>query len=131
MRTALGLSALPAPAPAAQPTRTDFAPSVALSILVGNGFDAALLNDLGAQIAAAGGMVKIIALRIVGVMDSASKPHPAHEMLSGGKSVLYNAVAILTGAQDAAPPAAPPAAQDFLLDAHAHRKFIAHAGLIC
>ena len=89
---------------------------------------AALLAELQAQIAAAGATVKIVAPKIGGVLDSEGVLHPAQEMLRGGKSVLFDAVAILTGPQDAARLAAHPAAQDFLRDAHAHCKFIAHAG---
>ena len=50
----------------------------------------------------------------------------ANQMVGGGPSVLYDAVAVLVSAEGAAALAQLPAAKDFVTDAHAHKKFIAH-----
>lgn len=54
--------------------------------------------------------------------------HPADEILSAGKSVLFDAVAVVLGPTEADEMAQHPAAQDFLRDAHAHCKFVALHG---
>ena len=133
----LGLATLPAPAPAAMPTQMDLAPSKALSIalnppasfkgrvigvLVSDGTDATLLADLRGAAHDAGVLVKIIAPKIGGVLDSEGTRHAVHERLGGAPSVLFDAVAILPG--DDLLAASKPA-QDFLSDAWAHCKFIA------
>lgn len=138
----LGLTEMPEPAPAARPTRTDLPPSDALSmlknpppnfagrtvgVLAGNGVEAELLTELRSILQAEGAMMKLVAPRVGGVTDSAGTLHPADEKLGGGPSVIFDAVAVLPGS-DAAMLAANPAAQDFLTDAHAHCKFIAHHG---
>jgi len=132
----LGLT-LPKPAPAARPTMMDLAPSDALSIhknppdsfkgrvigvLVSDGTDAAQLADLMASAAAAGALFKIIAPKIGGVADSDGNLHRVDERLGGAPSVLFDAVAILPGADTLA---TSKQAQDFLSDAYAHCKFIA------
>ena len=133
----LGLAPLPKPAPAAQPTRMDLAPSKALSIqmnlpesfkgrvigvLVSDGTDATQLADFMAAAQAAEVLIKVIAPKIGGVADSNGKLHPVDERLGGAPSVLFDAVAILPGA-DLLANSKP--AQDFLSDAYAHCKFIA------
>ena len=50
----------------------------------------------------------------------------AQQMLGGGPSVLYDAVAILVSTDGATVLAAHPAAKDFVTDAHAHCKIIGH-----
>ncbi len=142
MADGLGLTEMPEPAPAARPTRTDLPPSDALSmlknpppnfagrtvgVLAGNGVEAELLTELRSILQAEGAMMKLVAPRVGGVTDSAGTLHPADEKLGGGPSVIFDAVAVLPGS-DAAMLAANPAAQDFLTDAHAHCKFIAHHG---
>ncbi|MDT8855724.1 catalase [Paracoccaceae bacterium Fryx2] len=132
----LGLTAMPAPAPAAQPTRMDLPPSDALSIqlnppasfkgrtigvLASDGIDAGLLAELREATAEAGVVMKIIAPKIGGVTDSDGTLHPADERLGGAPSVLFDAVAILPG-DDMLATSKP--AQDFLSDAYAHCKFI-------
>lgn len=138
----LGLTEMPEPAPAARPTRTDLPPSDALSmlknpppnfagrtvgVLAGNGVEAELLTELRSILQAEGAMMKLVAPRVGGVTDSAGTLHPADEKLGGGPSVIFDAVAVLPGS-DAAMLAANSAAKDFLTDAHAHCKFIAHHG---
>ena len=133
----LGIADLPKPAPAAQPTRMDLAPSKALSIhlnppntfkgrmigiLVSDGTDAAQLSALQNAAANAGALVKIIAPKIGGFKDSDGALHAVDERLGGAPSVLFDAVAILPG-DDTLATSKP--AQDFLSDAYAHCKFIA------
>jgi len=139
----LGLAEMPAPAPAARPTRDDLPASDALSILLNgprdlrgqvlgvmasDGADAEVLGLLMEQARAEGMVVKIVAPRVGGVTDDVGTLHPAAEKIGGGPSVLFDMVAIVLGAETARDVAAMPEAQDFLRDAHAHCKFVAHHG---
>ena len=62
-----------------------------------------------------------------GVQDSAGAELAIDELVDGGPSVLFDAVAIVLTADGAAAMAAEPTARDFVSDAHAHCKFIACA----
>jgi catalase len=132
----LGLTTLPPPAPAARPTRTDLAPSPALSIqsnppgnfkgrimgvLLSDGFDGTLLAALETAVKDSGGLLRFIAPRIGGVMCSKDNLHPVTDRIGGAPSVLFDAVAILPGADSLADN---PAATGFVRDAFAHCKFI-------
>ena len=138
----LRLKEMPEPATAARPTRQDLKPSAALSILkngpktfagrkvgalVTDGVDAGVLAALGEALRAEGAMLKLIAPEVGGVKDSAGGWHDADEKLEGGPSVLFDAVAILPSKEGASLLTTLPAARDFVADAAAHRKFIAHA----
>ncbi|MGR3757093.1 MAG: catalase [Tranquillimonas sp.] len=138
----LGIDEMPAPAPAAQRTRTDLSESPALSIvkngpgsfkgrvigvLTSDGADAETLDALQAAAEAEGAKIKIVAPRIGGIVDSAGKKRPADEKVDGGPSVLFDAVAVVPGQETAQDLARHPAARDFLADAWAHSKFIALA----
>ncbi len=138
----LGLDEMPDPAPAARPTRTDLPELPSLSIvlngpdsfkgrtigiLASDGADADLLAALMATAKAEGAMVKIVAPRIGGITDSVGKHHKADEKMDGGPSVLFDAVALIPGTETAATLAEQPAVRDFVADAFAHSKFIAHA----
>src|SRR5690606_36131811 len=87
----LGLTEMPAPAPAARPTRNDLPPSDALSILLNgpqdlrgqvmsvvasDGADAGVLGLLMERARAKGMVVKIVAPKVGGVIDSAGTLHP-------------------------------------------------------
>ena len=137
----LGLPELPPPATAARPTRQDLPPSAALSILknapgsfagrvmgvmIGDGCDGAVLDRLVAAVSGAGGKVRIIAPRVTGAHDDGGTLRAAQFSIAGGPSVLFDAVAILLGPDDAATVAQTPQAQTFLRDAFAHAKFIGH-----
>ena len=132
----LGLEAMPAPAPAARPTRTDLKPSPALSIqsnppesfkgrvmgvMLSDGFDGSLLAALEKAVADAGGLIKIIAPRIGGVTCSKNNLHTVDEKIGGAPSVLFDSVAILPGKDSLATTAA---AMAFLSDAHQHCKYV-------
>ena len=138
----VGLTEMPKPAPAAQPTRTDLDVSPALSIvmngpesfrgriigvLVSDGADADVLDALAAAAEAEGAKIKLVAPRIGGITDSAGTRRPADEKVDGGPSVLFDAVAIVPGADSVATLVANPTAHDFVNDAFAHSKFIALA----
>ena len=136
----LRLESLPEPADAARPTLTGLKPSPPLSIvkngpgrfqgrtvgaLVTDGVDADLLAGLKQACETEGAMLKLVAPHIGGVTDSAGTHHPADESVSGGPSVLFDAVAVLPSGKMAATLADMPPARDFVADAHAHCKFIA------
>ena len=137
----LGMATLPpASQPAAAPT-IDLPPSPALSILlngpdtfagrkvgvlVTDGAPPAALKALQAADRGRGRAVEVIAPPIGGVDLDDGSHLPAEQMIGGGPSVLYDAVAVLASDDGAAELAAMPAAKDFVTDAHAHSKFIGH-----
>ena len=113
-RRRLGLKAMPKPADAAMPTRQDLEASPALSIiengpqrfegrklgiLVTDGTDAALFKALtdGAR-QGRRARFEIIAPKVGGAKASDGSWIEAHQMIDGGPSVLYDAVALLPAA---------------------------------
>ena len=137
----LGMKASVTPAPAAAPTRTDLAPSPALSILgkakpsfegrvvgclVSEGADAALVHALVHDVQAAKGKVKIVAPTVSGVTAADGSVIEADLQLAGGPSVLFDAVALVVSAAGAAEMAQDAAAVAFVHDAFAHLKVIGH-----
>ncbi len=103
---------MPAPAPAAQPTRTYLKTSHALSIqsnppgtfkgqvigvMLSDGGDGSLLAALEKAVAEVGGLIKIIAARIGGVTCSKNNLHAVDEKIGGAPSVLFDSVAICQG----------------------------------
>jgi len=132
----LGLTELPAPAPAAQPTQMDLEPSVALSIqnpppdsfhgrimgvMLSDGFDGAALAALEKAVKDEGGLLRFIAPRIGGVSCSNDNMHAVTDQIAGAPSVLFDAVAILPGKDTLVDN---PVAVDFLSDAFSHCKFV-------
>lgn len=138
--TRLRLKDMPKPAePARAPI--DLKPSPALSILgnaadtfagrcvgaiVTDGTDAKLVAALKAALKAEGATMKLIAPAIGGVEASDGTWLVADEKLDGGPSVVFDAVALLPSADGAKVIAGEPAVRDFIADAFAHHKFIAH-----
>ncbi|MBI0434856.1 catalase [Roseomonas sp. KE0001] len=137
----LGLSPLPPAAPPARPVVTGLPPSPALSILkngpqdfggrkvgalVTDGTDAAVLKALKAALEAEGALLELVAPKVGGVMLSDGSTVPAKQKVNGGPSVLYDAVAVLPSAEGADLLAGEATARDFVTDAYAHAKFIAH-----
>ncbi len=117
-----GITPMPAPAPAAAPTRTDLAPSPALSIaanppgsfhgrvlgvMVSDGFDGKLLMALRKAVAEAKGLVKLIGPRN-----------------GGAPSILFDAVALIPGTDSMT---LIPAALGLAIDAFQHCKYIGWA----
>ncbi len=137
----LGMKKLPAPAEAAMPTRQDLKPSPALSIiengperfegrklgiLVTEGADAKLLAALKSALTKAGAVFEIIAPAVGGVKANDGTMVAAQQMIDGGPSVLYDAVALLVSEAGAAKLLNHAPARDFVADAFAHCKFIGY-----
>jgi catalase len=130
---------LPDPSAAAVSPRTDLDPSPALSIvangpgafagrklgiLVTEGSNASVVTALRSAAKKAGAMTEIIAPTITGVTLNNGKLLPGDQMLAGGPSVLYDAVAVVPSAAEVESLALEKPALDFVNDAYAHCKFI-------
>ena len=126
--------------PAREPI-IDLAPSPALSIvangpgslagrklgvLVTDGADAGLLEQIRTAAGAGEVVVEIIAPTVGGVTGSDGKLISADQKIDGGPSVLYDAVAVLTSPEEVEMLAGHPAARDFVADAYAHAKFVGY-----
>ncbi len=127
------------PASNTKRTRTDLAASPTLSILrkakstfetrvvgimVSDGADAGTLNGLRSAVASAGGVVKIVAPKIGGVMVSDGSVVKADYQLAGGPSVLFDAVAVVITPQAAALLSSEAPAVGWVQDAFSHLKVI-------
>ncbi|MDP1617272.1 catalase [Phenylobacterium sp.] len=139
--TGLGLAKMPAALKPARPVVTDLPASDALSmlkrplpkfegrkfgLLMTDGADASLFKALTDAIAAEGAIFEVIAPHIGGVKLSDGALLPADQKIDGGPSVLYDAVAVLVSEEGAAILSKDKTAKDFVNDAFAHCKFIAH-----
>jgi catalase len=138
---ALGLEAMPKPADAAMPTRQDLEASPALSIvengpqrfegrklgiLVTDGSDAGILKALKAALDKQGATFEIIAPKVGGAKASDGSWIEADQMIDGGPSVLYDAIALLPAAAAIDDLVQESTARDFVADAFAHCKFIGY-----
>ncbi|NKM18689.1 catalase [Rhizobium laguerreae] len=138
---ALGFKSMPKPADAAMPTRQDLEPSPALSIvergpkrfegrklgiLVSDGTDAAIFKALLAEITEQKAAFEVIAPKIGGVTLSGGNWIEAHQMIDGGPSVLYDAVALLPSAEGTGDLLKEATARDFVADAFVHCKYIGY-----
>lgn len=138
---ALGFKSMPKPADAAMPTRQDLEPSPALSIiergpkrfegrklgiLVTDGSDAAIFKALLAEITEQRATFEVIAPKIGGVTLSDGNWIEAHQMIDGGPSVLYDAVALLPSSEGSSDLLKEATARDFVSDAFVHCKFIGY-----
>ena len=136
----LGLRELSVTVTPAREPRRDLPPSPALSILVngpGNfagrvigvlvtdGADAGQVARLRAEAAAEDATVELVTPAAGGVEASDGTVLPG-EQVDGSPSVRYDAVAVIASPDGARDLARNPAARDFVTDAYAHRKFIAH-----
>jgi catalase len=125
--------------PAKEP-RGDLKPSKALSIalngpktfagrkvgvLVTDGADRRLFEDLKSEIEAEGATLEVIAPAVGGVKASDGTLIEAQQKIGGGPSVLYDAVAIIPSEIGVQALLKNAAAKDFVSDAFAHLKFIA------
>jgi catalase len=139
--TGLGLQAMPKAADAAMPTRQDLDGSAKLSIvengpqrfegrklgiLVSDGADAAVLKALKAALAKEGATFEIIAPKVGGAEASDGSWIEADQMIDGGPSVLYDAIALLPSADAIDDLLKESTVRDFVADAFAHCKFIGH-----
>ena len=133
--TGLRLKAMPAPADAAMPTRTDLSVSPKLSIILNgpesfkgrklgalltDGVDIGLVQGLKAALEAEGALIEFVAPMVGGVEASDGTWIEAKQKVDGGPSVLYDAVAILASAEGAKLLAKDATAKDFVNDAFAH-----------
>jgi len=137
----LGFQSMPKPADAAMPTRQDLEPSPALSIvergpkrfegrklgiLITDGVDIDLLTGLQDAIVAEKAEVALIAPKVGGVTASDGSWVPAHFMIDGGPSVLFDAIALLPAKAAMDDLLQEATARDFVADAFQHCKFIGH-----
>ena len=139
--TRLGMPALPKPSPSAVEPDQTLDPSPALSmlatppgsfagrklgILVSDGAPADVLKVLKAAMKAESANVEVIAPVIAGVTLDDGTTQAADQMVGGGPSVLYDAVAVVVSAEGAERLSALAAARGFVTDAHGHCKFVAY-----
>jgi catalase len=96
-------------------------------VLVSDGVDVTLLRAVQAAFKQEGAVVKLVAPMIGGVEASDHSWIKADDKIDGGPSVVFDAVAVLLGAEGAALLADEATARDFVADAFAHCKFIAHS----
>ncbi|MCO5083838.1 MAG: catalase [Rhizobiaceae bacterium] len=137
----LGMKKLPKKADAAVEPRDDLPASDALSIvkngpesfegrkvgvLVSDGCDGSLVKKLDAALKKEGAMMEIVAPKVAGVEAADGTIIEGKQMIDGGPSVLYDAVALIVSPEGAEQLVKEAAARDFVADAFAHCKFIAH-----
>ena len=137
----LGLRDLPRAADAAMPCRTDLPESSALSIhkngpkrfegrklgiLVTDGTEEELLQNLKFALAAEGATFEVITPKITGVKGSNGNWLEGDQMIAGAPSVLYDAVALLPSEAGAKDLLSKPETRDFVADAFSHKKFIGY-----
>ncbi len=97
-----------------------------LGVLVTDGTDAALLGELEAAAKAAGALVELVGPTVGGVTLSDGSVREPKQKVNGGPSVLYDAVVLLPSADGTTLLTGEATAKDFVSDAFAHAKFIAH-----
>jgi catalase len=138
---ALRLKRTPKPAEPARSPRTDLKALRSLSIslnpppsfegrkvgvVVSDGVNAELLKALRQMLDEEGAWLEVVAPKIGGVEAIDGVWVEAHQTISGGPSVLYDAVALMVSDEATVELANDPAARDFISDAFAHAKFIAY-----
>lgn len=136
--TALAVKPYPDAAKAAAPTQMDLAPSPVLSIeanpinsfhgrvigvLLSDGFDSQIVEDLRKVVIAAGGLIKVVGPKIGGARCSENTLHPVDHRIGGAPSALFDAVVVIPGEDSLI---TTPAARDFVSDAFQHCKFIGY-----
>ncbi|HEY9732194.1 MAG TPA: catalase [Drouetiella sp.] len=139
----LGMKSMPPSAATAHPAKTDLPESPELSIikngptsfrgrklglLVTDGADAKVVDNIRAAAKTVGADVFIVAPTISGVDASDGTHIAADGRLNGSPSVLFDAVAIVTSVDGAKRLTTDANARDFVSDAYAHLKFIAYNG---
>jgi len=139
-RVADGLG-MPGRADAITPARRpiDLEPSPSLSILakheptlegrkvgalIGDGFDGALVERLRAAVVKAGAVLELVAPKVDGTRDARGKTVTADHMVSGGPSVIFDAVVVVPGADAVPALLLDAAAKQWVADAFAHCKVI-------
>ena len=97
-----------------------------LGILVSDGSDAALLKAIKAALDKAGATFEIIAPKVTGVKANDGSWIDADQMIDGGPSVLYDAIALLPAPKAIDDLLQESSVRDFVADAFAHCKFIGY-----
>jgi catalase len=97
-----------------------------LGVLISDGVDANLLSALQAAFRQEGALVKLVAPMVGGVKASDGSWIAADEKIDGGPSVVFDAIAVLLSDAGAQLLTDEATARDFVADAFAHCKFIAH-----
>ena len=97
-----------------------------VGILITDGFDRKQLTALRAKVKAAKATVAVIAPKVGGARDSAGEMLEADLPISAAPSVFYDAVAILASEAGAKDLSTQAVAVDWVADAFAHLKVIAH-----
>lgn len=97
-----------------------------LGLFVSEGADAKLVKQLQDSAKQAGVMVKVIAEKVGGVRLSDGQHLSADEKIDGAPSVLFDGVALIVTQAEAERLAKKKVVQDFVSDAYAHLKAIAH-----
>ena len=100
-----------------------------VGVLAGRGFDAALLKSLSAAIKAEGASIALIALKVGGVEDGKGVKHQVDTALCAAPSVVFDAIAVLSGTAGEALLMADPDVNAFLQDAFRHLKAIGISGI--
>jgi len=100
-----------------------------VGLLIGPGFDARLLKSLAAAIKKEGAKAVIVAPKVGGALDSAGALQPADAALNTSPSIMFDAVAVLAGADGDAALSQNPDALGFLMDACRHLKVIGCSGI--
>ena len=109
-----------------------FKPTLAgrkVGVLLGAGFDGKIKKDLVSQIESEGAKAAIITTRIQGELDSQGQLQIADMSLRASPSVLFDAVAILAGAEGDKKLAGDPNAISFLMDAERHCKAVGFSSI--
>ncbi|QJR81664.1 catalase [Alteromonas pelagimontana] len=137
----LGFQAMPDKAEAAMTPRTNLKVSDPLSILknspmsfkgrklgilCSDGIDESIFKELTTALKAEGAMFEVIAPTVNGVTTDKGNYIKGDQVIDGGPSVLYDAVAILVSDAGAKKLAMVPEAKDFVMDAFAHKKFVGY-----
>ena len=92
--------------------------------LVGDGFDAKLLDALRVAVEKEGARLEVVAPKIGGAATADGAVVPADHMISGGPSVIFDAVAVLPGAAAVPALVTEASAIDWVSDAFTHCKVI-------
>jgi catalase len=97
-----------------------------IGVLITNGFDADLLTSLQNSAKKEKASLAIVAPKVGGAKDASGKLTEADFPISGGPSIFFDAVAILASEEGAQELSTQAAAIDWVSNAFAHLKIIAH-----
>jgi catalase len=137
----LGLEALPDRSPVLVDVNDELPPSPALGlvangptsfagrkigVLITSGASAKAVNALRTEAEQEGAQLEFVTPTVGGVVLDDHSRIVGHQMLGGGPSVLYDAVAVIASRSAVHQLTTHPAARQFVTDAHTHCKFIGY-----